>query len=215
MSAMQLIRRGEHKTTKWSGGTTTELAIYPPDAEYRSGDFLWRFSTAIVEQEVSTFTLMPNISRTLMLTKGHMVLRHEGHHTAELGPYEQDRFDGGWVTYSQGQGKDLNLMCAAGCHGALRAIEIAPSIEFVANIQAGHWAEQQAGSLGDKQNGLRWQLFFCTEGQLWLRYGHESKEMETGDLLSVQCHALSEDIEVYFENQTESTCHFVCCQVFG
>ena len=32
--SIELIRKEEQKTTNWSGGTTTELAIYPKDAIY-------------------------------------------------------------------------------------------------------------------------------------------------------------------------------------
>lgn len=116
-----LIRR-DHKTTAWSGGTTTELAIYPKAANYKQGNYLGRLSTATVDVEASLFSPLPGISRALLLLEGRMTLGHEGHYERELKPFDQDRFDGGWTTHSQGRGRDFNLMCALGAEGELAAL---------------------------------------------------------------------------------------------
>ena len=38
----ELITREQYVTTRWSGGTTTQLAIAPEGAVYADRDFLWR-----------------------------------------------------------------------------------------------------------------------------------------------------------------------------
>src|SRR5579875_3661463 len=107
-AAIQLIRRGEQTTNTWSGGTTTEIAIYPNNSEYGKRNFLWRLSTATVDVEESLFTPLPGISRILMVTEGTMTLQHEGHHSVHLAPFEQDKFEGAWTTRCMGRGRDFN-----------------------------------------------------------------------------------------------------------
>ena len=53
---IQLIPRARQKTTKWSGGETSELFIYPPQASLTAQDFLFRISTASVACGASDFT---------------------------------------------------------------------------------------------------------------------------------------------------------------
>ena len=45
-----------YKLSRWSGGNTRELAIYPEGAEYLDRDFLWRLSSADSDKEESSFT---------------------------------------------------------------------------------------------------------------------------------------------------------------
>jgi environmental stress-induced protein Ves len=54
----------------WSGGITTQLAIYPKDANYKKQNFQFRISTATVEIEESVFTKLPGVSRKLMILNG-------------------------------------------------------------------------------------------------------------------------------------------------
>ena len=39
----------DYKVSKWSGGDTTELYLYPENGDYRSGNFQLRISSATVE----------------------------------------------------------------------------------------------------------------------------------------------------------------------
>lgn len=116
----RLIPRAAQKTSAWSGGTTTELAIFPEDASYAARNFQWRLSTAIVTAEESTFTALPDWHRLLMVLAGSMQLTHAGHHQVTLQPFEQDSFSGNWSTHCVGQGQDFNLMLAAGWQGRLQ-----------------------------------------------------------------------------------------------
>ncbi|MEO9534049.1 MAG: HutD family protein [Crocinitomicaceae bacterium] len=103
----------------WSGGTTTELFIYPEGAEYADLNFHFRLSTATVEVEESTFTSLPGVNRTLMVLYGQMDLIHEAQHKTSLLPFEQDEFKGDWITHSAGKCVDFNLMCRGKTSGEL------------------------------------------------------------------------------------------------
>lgn len=123
----RLVPATEQSTTTWSGGTTTELAIYPPGASYAARDFAWRLSTAIVTAATSTFTALPGWHRSLMVLSGQMHLEHTGQHQVTLAPFEQDSFSGSWLTHCTGTGQDFNLMLAAGWQGCLQALHITPA----------------------------------------------------------------------------------------
>ena len=108
--AYKIISSDSYIVSDWTGGTTTELFIYPSTGNFRSGDFQVRCSIATVNVDESIFTSLKGVSRTLMVLKGNIELHHEGHHTSKLKPFEQDSFDGGWKTTSYGKVTDFNLM---------------------------------------------------------------------------------------------------------
>jgi uncharacterized cupin superfamily protein len=121
---IEVIRKNMHKTSDWSGGTTTELYIYPKDSSYANRNFKWRLSSAKVEVEKSTFTTLEGISRLIMIIEGELILEHEGHHNARLRAFEQDSFSGEWTTTSFGKVTDFNLMMAQDCKGKLEVISV-------------------------------------------------------------------------------------------
>lgn len=119
---MEIIRKEHQKTSKWSGGTTTELFIYPEDSLYSERNFKWRLSSAEVLLEESDFTHLPGISRIIMIIDGELQLQHEGHYNKILKPLHQDSFSGDWTTRSIGRVRDFNLMMGEGCKGKLEPI---------------------------------------------------------------------------------------------
>lgn len=119
---VQLIRSENLTSKNWSGGTTTELFIYPPNANYQDRNFDFRLSTATVEIEKSEFTPLPNISRTLLVLEGSMKLYHENHHSKTLNKFDSDFFMGGWKTRSVGKCRDFNLMTTGSTNGELEPI---------------------------------------------------------------------------------------------
>lgn len=121
---IEIIRKKQYKTSEWSGGTTTELYIYPKDSLYSDRNFKWRVSSAKVEVEHSTFTTLAEISRLIMVIEGELLLKHEGHHNAVLKAFEQDSFSGEWTTTSFGKVTDFNLMMSQGYKGKLEAISV-------------------------------------------------------------------------------------------
>ena len=121
---IELIRINQNKTSNWSGGTTTELYIYPKDSSYAQRNFKWRLSSAKVEVEQSIFTALEGISRIIMIVEGELMLKHEGHHNARLNAFDQDSFCGEWSTTSFGKVTDFNLMMAQDYKGKLEAISV-------------------------------------------------------------------------------------------
>lgn len=108
---MWIHRKGaELSSTKWAGGETNELIIYPFDASYADRNFIFRISTAKVKVPNSTFTSLSGFQRSLMVLNGHLILNHEGHHSAELHPFDVNVFRGEWKTTSQGIATDFNVM---------------------------------------------------------------------------------------------------------
>jgi environmental stress-induced protein Ves len=167
---VEIIRRHEQNTSTWSGGTTTQIAIYPPHAAYGERNFKWRLSSATVDQEESLFTSLPGIERIIMVLTGEMKLEHTGHHTACLKPFEQDRFRGDWTSKSFGKVRDFNLMLAAGCAGQLQAFTV-PS---------------QAGRVIQGTPSVTTTAFYCVDNQLHLTIGKQDYyDMLAGDLLLV------------------------------
>lgn len=119
------LTQTDYAVSRWSGGTTTQIAIFPPDASYSSRDFLWRISSAVVEDERSVFTPLPDYDRQLMLLDGSLLLRHDGGAPLRLDPYQVHAFDGGAATESQGRCRDFNLMLRKGrCRGRLRPLRL-------------------------------------------------------------------------------------------
>jgi environmental stress-induced protein Ves len=108
--AIKILRKVEQTTTQWSGGTTTQLYIFPEHAEYGKGNFQFRISTATVEEDTSVFTSLPGITRHLMILSGQLSITHEGHYSKQLHPLDIDSFDGGWHTTGAGKVTDFNLM---------------------------------------------------------------------------------------------------------
>ena len=106
----EIIRKSDMKVTAWSGGTTSELFIYPRSADFKLGNFDLRISIATVEVNESTFTPLPGVKRTLMVLGGELTLEHTGHHSLHLKPLEQDTFSGDWFTRSIGRASDFNVM---------------------------------------------------------------------------------------------------------
>lgn len=119
---LQLIRRSDLITGTWSGGTTTQLFIYPPDAEYAQRNFIFRISTATVVAERSDFTPLPGFHRKLMVLEGSLHIYHKDRYSKQLKKFEQDSFEGSWQTSAEGKGTDFNLMTAAGAKGTLEPI---------------------------------------------------------------------------------------------
>jgi hypothetical protein len=75
---MRLIRSREYKTMPWKngGGTTTEIAVFPPGAGMEA--FAWRLSMACVERE-GPFSIFPGIDRSIAILEGEgLCLRVEG-----------------------------------------------------------------------------------------------------------------------------------------
>jgi len=115
-SSIRIIRKSEGKVSTWSGGTTTQLYIYPGNAVYADRNFRWRLSSAKVAADESTFTPLPGISRILMIIEGEVEIEHQGHHRTVLKAFEKDSFSGDWTTICKGKAADYNLETDKSCN---------------------------------------------------------------------------------------------------
>jgi environmental stress-induced protein Ves len=112
------------KTNNWSGGTTTELFIYPPTTVYTERNFNFRLSTATVNIETSEFTGLPNVSRKIMVLDGAIELHHKQQYTKKLAQFQTDSFKGDWKTSCKGTCTDFNLMTTGNTSGNIEAITL-------------------------------------------------------------------------------------------
>ncbi|WP_191991995.1 HutD/Ves family protein [Bacillus aerolatus] len=201
--SIQVIRKNEQISNEWSGGITTQLAIYPEDADYNKRNFKWRISSAMVEVEESLFTSLPNIWRLIMVIDGEMVLEHEGHHRVLLKPYEQDSFSGGWTTRSIGKVRDFNLMLAEGCSGELKAI----------NIEKGIYNERLSNKNLDLLQAT--ECFYCVNGNVnMIIDDQESIDLDEGDLIVLSGESSEKNINIKLSNKSEMTANVIRANIF-
>ena len=121
---MKYFPKAEQNTSEWSGGTTTELYLYPPDGNYGERRFKVRLSTAVCRDETSVFTKLPDTRRILMVLDGAVELCHENGRTVKLYPGDQDAFSGGEKTVSHGVCQDFNLMLRENADGNLEYVSL-------------------------------------------------------------------------------------------
>lgn len=156
----RIITPEEYETGVWSGGTTTQLAIYPPGASYADRNFIFRLSSATVDTEQSEFTHLPDYDRWLMIFEGSARLVHDSEKEVTLNPYECDAFDGGISTVSFGRVTDYNLMLRKGGTGSMKAIGLDENIKEIRIMPQG---EYQSGFAGIFLRGEYAQTTLCGE----------------------------------------------------
>jgi len=179
--SLRLIKKAELNTTKWGGGTTTQLFIHPEGSSYDKRDFLFRISTATVEKERSAFTWLPGIKRKLLVLEGTLLLAHKNQHSKHLAKFEQDEFDGGWETSGEGKVSDFNLMLREDTEGDITTLTLEPGIEY------GISAENQA-------------FIYVYKGAIKLRTDIAIVEAMHGDFISVE---EAGDFFIYAEERSE------------
>ncbi len=118
---IEITRKSELVTTNWSGGTTTQLAIYPSNSSYKEQNFLFRISTAKIEDQISEFTPLPGILRAIMILDGELILNHKNQYSKKIKKFECDHFKGNWKTTGDGKVIDFNLMMAENVSGTIEA----------------------------------------------------------------------------------------------
>lgn len=121
---LDIIKHQELEVKNWSGGTTTQLAIYPRDAEYALRNFQFRVSTARCENETSSFTPLPGVARVIMVLDGELQLQHIARYGVTLQKFDTDTFSGDWETTSRGKVIDFNLMTTGQTTGTLKAMQM-------------------------------------------------------------------------------------------
>ena len=158
----------EHfKPIFWSGGTSTELYIFPQTADYQQRNFLFRLSMATVETEKSDFTLLFGTSRKLMVLHGKITLCHEDHYSRLLNKFDIDEFEGDWKTSSVGKGTDFNLITTGKTTGEISAVVIEKEKRVNCNV---------------KENS-DWFFIYVYSGKVTISIDNKITTINKGDLL--------------------------------
>jgi environmental stress-induced protein Ves len=165
----KILTSANFQPVRWSGGTTTELFIFPLKADYQQRNFQFRLSTATVETEKSDFTLLPGISRKLMILSGKITISHEGHFSRRLNKFEIDEFEGDWKTSSIGKCTDFNLMTTGKTSGELSAMVIKRKQYISYNIK----------------EKCDWLFMYLYSGKVSFDINHKTAILNKGDLLVI------------------------------
>ena len=185
----RIIKAGKQKVADWSGGTTTELFIYPEDCLYGDREFEWRISTSKVLLRSSNFTQLSGYMRRIMVLEGKMSLYHHDNHRITLDAFDQDYFDGQWTTKSFGRCTDFNLMLQKGQEGYLSSISQGESRKF---------------------DSTHFTAFYILSDQIVLTIGSETETLVVEDLGKhdfilfyplLENNDISPDLTVHFENK--------------
>ena len=164
-----VIKENQFIETAWSGGSTSQLYIYPKGASLENRDFDFRISSAKIEVEVSNFTSFYGYDRALMVLKGELEIFHEGHYSKKLNQFEIDNFSGDWNTTSKGKVTDFNLIVRNGIQGALKYISLQEEyIKIDCNLfqplsKLGYFVI--SGELKIQINNL---VYSCQQGELFM-----------------------------------------------
>lgn len=118
-ASLRLVRGADLRASPWKngGGTTREIAVYPPDAGF--DDFVWRMSVADVERS-GPFSRFVGVDRTLVLLSGagmHLVDGRGMAHAMLAEPFACARFPGELALAAElveGPTRDLNVMLRRG-----------------------------------------------------------------------------------------------------
>ncbi len=206
-SKVRVMHKNEFERNRWSGGVTTELAIWPEEANYPAGPFTWRLSTARVEAEETLFTALPGKKRVLMLLDGAIRLEHENHHSVDLEPYQMDTFAGDWKTRSFGKGTDFNLMMDDTCFGELMHLTIPSGASF--NV-----ALQSEGEF-DRYYTMVTEAYYCLGGQAKVQFANGYMvHIQRGDLLSYYSHVDGDKVSFKIFNDQREETNFVRALIY-
>jgi environmental stress-induced protein Ves len=167
---INIIKAADFKTTKWAGGRTTELYIHPSSANYVAGNFNFRISSATVEIEKSNFTILPDVSRQLMVLSGSIKVFHKNHHEIQLNKNEIDSFDGSWETTAHGTCVDFNLMTKGNTKGEISSFLV--SANKKENFQL--------------DSNCEFIIFYAFEEKLKFHFGSEKRSLYKGELLVIK-----------------------------
>ncbi len=117
-SNIKKIPTCQMKTSEWTGGTTTEIYIYPESSNYGERNFLFRVSRATIDIEESDFTKLEGYDRILTVIEGEIALQHgSNQEPTKIHPLQPYSFGGEEETKSYGMCSDFNLMFQKGKKG--------------------------------------------------------------------------------------------------
>ncbi|MDF9866523.1 environmental stress-induced protein Ves [Bacilli bacterium PM5-3] len=106
---IKYIKQEDTKTTKWAKGSTSEYYIYPESCNYMNKDFLFRISSATIDEQPARFTMFIGYTRYLtMLDSALDISINRKQNTYEN--HEIIKFHSEDDTIAYSTGKDFNLM---------------------------------------------------------------------------------------------------------
>jgi environmental stress-induced protein Ves len=190
---IDIYKAEDFKTTKWSGGSTTELYIHPSAATYAAGNFNFRISSATVEIENSDFTILPGVSRQLMVLSGSINVSHKNHHTVKLNKNDIDSFEGSWETSAVGTCVDFNLMTKGNIKGKISSIDV--SADKILNFPLDAICE--------------FIIFYAYDGKLQVDFSSDKRNVNQGELLVIQ-HPINEVIKL----QSPENCAMAAVHIY-
>jgi environmental stress-induced protein Ves len=164
MSTPVILKKEDYKRSTWKNGLgyTDQIAIYPPDAVLSQANFLWRMSSARIEN-AAPFSVFPLHDRVLVILKGRgLRLTHtfeEGgeEEVVDVGPLEPYEFPGDVPSRCDliaGPITDFSIF--------LRKAEVEPMVE----IKTFHEEEEY-----EWETQGRWNFAFLIEGGLTTEAG--------------------------------------------
>ncbi len=149
MHTLELISPDRYQRAKWKNGLghTDQIAIHPMNADLRKGDFLWRISTARIEN-ASDFSLFPDHDRNLIILEGagvrltHTFPESNASDTIELPRLEPYEFPGDVPSRCellQGAVNDFSVFVRKGEAFAQIEIQSIPANQEVEWAPEGQW----------------------------------------------------------------------------
>jgi len=103
------IRLEDTKTSSWTQGETTEYYIYPESCDYANKDFLFRVSSATINEQPARFTLFIGYTRYLMMLDNEVDISIN-RNRATYHKQQTIKFHSEDDTIAYSTGKDFNLM---------------------------------------------------------------------------------------------------------
>jgi environmental stress-induced protein Ves len=159
---------------KNGGGSTTEIAIGPPESGFE--DFDWRVSLATIEKD-GAFSLFPGVDRTLALVEGHgMTLDIDGEQILVNDTEPVVAFDGNATVtakLSRGGSNDFNAMTRSDrCYHTFGRRRLSGDSTFVAraDVTVLFLAEGDALELRNEKERIglvRYDAVMLEPGSLW------------------------------------------------
>ncbi|MBN2830359.1 MAG: HutD family protein [Candidatus Cloacimonetes bacterium] len=164
---MEIVKKHNLTPSRWSGGTTAQLFIYPKTATYDKRDFEIRISTATVDTQEAEFTPLPGVMRVLMVLKGSLELSHTGQYNKKLHHFDKDSFSGEWSTHSKGRATDFNVMVTGNRKVTVEGLEL----------------EEDDLIFSDDYSPNSFLAFYVYKGKVNLDYQKKTTLLSEGDLV--------------------------------
>ncbi len=195
----KIIRKDQLKITKWSGGTMSELFIYPQDANFDKRNFLFEIASATVDLEKSIFSDFTNYNRIIMTLDNKLELIHNNEEKVTLNKYEPHIFDGNANTVSYGKVTDFNLIMRKDkCVGDAVVLSITKNSVIYPRK-----------TIHTFDNNL--EIVFCASGSLTINFKDDKHTINPDDVLIINHKIIGKDY--YFSNNGNETCDAIVCMV--